>query len=157
MIAAKIDELRDVAAPPFAMGTRTMLLTAGEAAALLGLRDVATALYPAILRQVDTVAMSAFDWTTSQRIAGMVAAAIGEWDSADEHLRLALDQARSLPNRIDEPMIHFARAKMLVERGDAADRSVAEELLRTAVAGCRANGATGRERLAAQLLSQCQS
>ena len=157
MLAAKVDELRELTAPPAAMGGRHMLMTSGEAAALLDLPDVATALYPAIMGQVDTVVMSAFDYVTSQRVAGMVAAAIGEWDRADEHLRLALEQARNLPNRVDEPMVRYAQAKMLLDRGDAADRTTAEELLRTALAGCRENGAKGREQLVAKLLEQCWS
>jgi tetratricopeptide (TPR) repeat protein len=155
MIDAQLDELRSLGPPPAAMGARAMLQAAGEAAALLNLRDVAQALYPPIVAQVDTVVMSAFDWTMSQRIAGMVAAAIGEWDRADEHLRRALDQACRLPNRIDEPMVRYARAKMLLDRGEAADRPAAGELLRAAIAGFRHSGATLRESLAAQLLERC--
>jgi tetratricopeptide (TPR) repeat protein len=157
MLAAKVDELREVTAPPAAMGGRHMLMTSGEAAALLDLRDVANALYPAILGQVDTVVMSAFDYVMSHRIAGMVAAAIGEWERADEHLRRALEQARNLPNRVDEPMILFSRAKMLLDRGDPSDRPAADDLLQTAVAGARRNGAVLREQLAQQLLDRLQN
>lgn len=46
----------------------------------------------------------------------------------------------------------FARAKMLPDRGDAADRAAAEELLQTAVTGFRQSGATTRERVVQQLL-----
>jgi tetratricopeptide (TPR) repeat protein len=152
MLAEKVDELCAITPPPAAMGVRSMLFNAGEAAALLGLPDVARALYPAILNQIDTVVMWAFDWTTSHRIAGMVAAAIGEWADAEEHFRLALDQARGLPNRIDEPMVLYTRARMLLDRADPADRAVATELLREAVAGFRQIGATLRERLAQDLL-----
>jgi class 3 adenylate cyclase/tetratricopeptide (TPR) repeat protein len=154
MLAEKVDELREVPAPPAPMGRRHMLMAAAEAAALLGLRDVARSLYPAVVGQVGTVLMAAFDYMTSQRAAGMVAATIGEWDRADEHLRLALEDARVLPNLVDEPMIHYARAKMLLDRGDASDRSAAQDLLQTAVADFRRNGATLRERLAQQLLDE---
>jgi tetratricopeptide (TPR) repeat protein len=153
MLAAKLDELAQLSGPPAAMGSRHMLMNAGEAAALLGLRDAASALYPAIERQVDTVAMTAFDYLISQRVAGMVAAAIHDWERADEHLHRALEHAQNLPNRVDEPMVQYARGKMLLDRGDPADRPAAEELVRTAIGGFRRNGATLRERLAQQLLA----
>jgi len=81
----------------------------------------------------------------------MVAAASGNWERAEEHLRVALDQSRSLPNVLEEPSVHFAHAKLLIDRGAVADRDRAAELLDLAVAGHRRIGSTLREELAMRL------
>jgi hypothetical protein len=112
-----------------------MLTAAGVTSGLLDLPDIAAALHPAIAALADRIVMQPFSWMLVHRVAGMTAAASGQWDDAERHFDLAIDQARSRPHRLEEPTVHFCRAKMLLARGRPDDQYRATELLDLALAG----------------------
>jgi tetratricopeptide (TPR) repeat protein len=102
---------------------------AGEAAARLGLRDVCTELYPALAAMTDRFVMRPFDWALTERVAGMAAACAGEHEAAVRHLELALEQARSLPNLVDEHQVLHQYGELLLQRGDERGRGLLEQAL----------------------------
>jgi tetratricopeptide (TPR) repeat protein len=123
----------DASAPA---GVFLQVSIAGEAAARLGLSDLCEELYPALAGMTERLVMRPFDWALTERVAGMAAACAGKEDEALRHLERALEQARSLPSRIDEPQVLHQYGELLLKRGD--DRAPA--LLERALEGYRALG-----------------
>jgi tetratricopeptide (TPR) repeat protein len=136
---------------PIAVGKSAMLAAVGEASGLLDLPDVAAAVYPALAALADRLAMQPFSWSLVHRIAGMAATASGQWEHAERHLDRALEQAETLPNRLEEPSVRYCRAKMLIRRGRPEDRRPAIELLDRARADYERSKATLRVDLVRQL------
>ncbi|MBI4831168.1 MAG: hypothetical protein HY801_06365, partial [Candidatus Lindowbacteria bacterium] len=54
-------------------------------------------------------------------------------DKAEEHYRIALQQAEELPYKIDQPEIRRWYACMLIERNGVGDKKKARSLLEEAV------------------------
>jgi hypothetical protein len=152
MLAEQTEQLHSIRGDqPIAIGTSAMLTAAGEASALLDIRDMAAALYPALAALAERFVMQPFSWVLTQRIAGMAAAACGQWADAQRHLDRALEQARSLPNRLDEPAVHYWQARLLLDRGHREDRGRAAEDLDRAMTGFAYSGATLRVEMARRL------
>jgi len=74
--------------------------------------------------------------------AGIAAAAGGDWDRAEKHHRIAIDQAGSAPYRTAQPLARYWYADMLLTRGENGDRERAIELLGEALQLCQAVGMT---------------
>jgi hypothetical protein len=66
----------------------------------------------------------------TQTIAGVAAGAAHQWDAAEEHFRIALQQAESFPHILEQAEIRRFHAMMLKERGAAGDSKRACTLLR---------------------------
>ena len=62
-------------------------------------------------------------------IAGMAAAAAREWEAAEDHFQTALQQADSVPHRLEQAEIRRFHAMMLMERSATGDREQARTLL----------------------------
>ena len=117
-----------------AIGRLMMLYSAAQGSVVAGLRDDAAALYPDVVEQLPRLAIgNLFDLTLAERIAGMAAAAAGEWDAAQGHFERALRQADELPIRLERPQVQHWHAVMLLDRGDPDDRVRARSMLTEAL------------------------
>jgi tetratricopeptide (TPR) repeat protein len=116
-------------------GSGLMLLSAAEGCAVFGWTDELAELYPLVAVVAKRMPVRVFDHTTTERIAGMAAAALGRWDDADAHFSTALRQSESIPNRADDAAVRHRYADMLLRRGRPEDRDRALALLRDAVEG----------------------
>ena len=68
-----------------------------------------------------------------EAVAGMAAAAGEQWDAAETHFRTALGQAEEIPNKIGQPEVRRAYARMLIDRTASGDQKQARTLLDEAV------------------------
>jgi tetratricopeptide (TPR) repeat protein len=74
--------------------------------------------------------------------AGIAAAAGRDWERAEKHHRIAIDQADSAPYRTAQPLARYWYAEMLLARAADGDRERAIELFREALRLCKAAGMT---------------
>jgi hypothetical protein len=66
-------------------------------------------------------------------IAGIAAAAARQWQAAEEHFQIAMQQAESFPYRLEQAEIRRFHAMMLIDRAAPGDREKAQTLLREAL------------------------
>ena len=66
-------------------------------------------------------------------IAGVAAAAARQWDAAEEHFQIAMQQAESFPNRLEQTEIRRFHAMMLLDRAAPGDSQRARTLLSEAL------------------------
>ena len=62
-------------------------------------------------------------------VAGITAAAARQWEAAEEHFQIAMQQAESLPNLLEQAEIRRFHAMMLMNRAARGDREKARALL----------------------------
>jgi hypothetical protein len=98
---------------------------------MLGEHSRAGQLYPLVCELIDTgpvVLWPIFRFTHT--IAGLAAAAARQWEVAEEHFQIAMQQAESFPNRLEQTEIRRFHSMMLIDRAAAGDREKAQTLLR---------------------------
>ena len=115
-------------------GSWMLLLAVIEGLFVLGEREQAAVLYRDALELIDTGTifvqiLSRFTRTA----AGISAAAARNWNVAEEHFRIGLEQAQALPNRLEHTEIRRFSAMMLLDRAAPGDREKAQTLLRGAL------------------------
>ena len=105
-------------------------LLAVEGLFILGEHEHAAALYPLLcdLVATGTVGMI-FTSRLAQTAAGLGAAASRNWNAAEEHFRIALEQAESLPDQVEQAEIRRFHAMMLLDRAARGDLKSARALL----------------------------
>jgi len=111
-------------------GAWNMLLLVIEGLIVLGEREKAAVLYPLTLEHLATGAV--WTWTAPRfvrTVAGIAAAAAGEWTAAERHFEVALQQAEVFPHRLEQVEIRRFRAMMLLDRGAPGDGATARWLL----------------------------
>jgi hypothetical protein len=111
-------------------GSWSMLANVIEGFAMLDERSRAAELYPLALELISTGAVSL--WTSArltQTVAGIAAAAARNWEAAEDHFRIALQQAASFPHRLEQAEIRRFHAMMLIDRAAPGDRKKARTLL----------------------------
>jgi len=115
---------------PNAAGSWWMLALGIEGLVMLGEQSQAARLYPLARELVGTgaIALWAFSRFT-QTVAGIAAAAARHWDAAEEHFQIALQQAESFPNVLEQAEINRFKAMMLIDRAGSGDRENAKTLL----------------------------
>jgi class 3 adenylate cyclase/tetratricopeptide (TPR) repeat protein len=136
-------------------GAWTMLFRVVEGLAVLAERNEAAKLYPLVLEAIDTGAV--IPWSGDrlvQTVAGMAAAAGGQWGKAEEHYQTALRQAHELPVVIQQPEVRRWYARMLIDRNAPGDREKARELLTEAIAMYRRIGMPKHVEMAEALLGE---
>ena len=89
---------------PAFVGDRLFALLATEALAVIGDREACASLYPAAL---DTVEGGVTLWYPGlgQRYLGISAACGEQWDVAERHFQIALEQAHEIPVRSEQPEV----------------------------------------------------
>jgi len=65
----------------------------------------------------------------TQTVAGIAAAAARHWEAAEDHFQAALEQAESIPHRLEQAEIRRFHAMMLMDRAGRGDRQDARRLL----------------------------
>jgi tetratricopeptide (TPR) repeat protein len=115
-------------------GSWFMLALVIEGLAMLGERGQATELYPLVSDLLETGAVALWPIHRFTRtIAGIAASAARNWEAAEEHFQIAMRQAESLPNRLEQTEIRRFHAMMLIDRAAPDDREKAQRLLREAL------------------------
>jgi hypothetical protein len=115
-------------------GSWMLLLAAIEGLFVLGEREQAAALYPDVRELIHTGTifvqiLSRFPRT----VAGISATAARNWNVAQEHFRIGLEQAEALPNQLEQTDIRRFHAMMLLDRAATGDREKAQMLLNEAL------------------------
>ena len=115
-------------------GSWMLLLAAIEGLFVLGEREQAAVLYRDVRELIDTGTifvqiMSRFPRTA----AGISAAAARNWNVAEEHFRIGLEQSKALPNQLEQTEIRRFHAMMLLDRAATGDREKAQTLLNEAL------------------------
>jgi len=116
---------------PNTVGSWVMLLLVIEGLFMLGEHSQAEQLYPLACELVAIGAVA--HWAISrftQTIAGIAAAAARQWEAAEEHFQIALEQAHAFPNLLEQVEIRRFHAMMLMDRAASGDREKARTLLR---------------------------
>jgi hypothetical protein len=115
-------------------GSWDMLINVIEGLVVLGEQSHAAQLYPLVLEVVDTGTL-AFSprCRLTQTIAGLSAGAAQKWEAAEDHFRVALQQAVSFPSRLEQAEVRRFHAMMLLDRAIPGDREKAQTLLSEAL------------------------
>jgi tetratricopeptide (TPR) repeat protein len=115
-------------------GSWSMLANVTEGFAMLGERSRVAELYPLAREMIATGAVDL--WPISrltQTIAGIAAAAARNWEAAEDHFQIAMQQAESFPHRLEQAEIRRFHAMMLIDRAAPGDRRKAHTLLSEAL------------------------
>src|SRR5271163_2031897 len=115
-------------------GSWMLLLAAIEGLFVLGEREQAAVLYRDVRELIHTGTifvqiLSRFPHT----VAGISATAAHNWNVAQEHFRIGLEQAKALPNQLEQTEIRRFHAMMLLDRAATGDREIARTLLKEAL------------------------
>jgi tetratricopeptide (TPR) repeat protein len=129
----KLHVLKRRSEPP-AIGVWLLLLGVVEALAVLEERREAARLYPLVAEGLATGTLVAgVPPALLEKRAGMAAAAAEDWERAEQHFEAALEQARSIPHRLELPEVARWHAAMLLDRGGAGDRERAARMMDEAI------------------------
>jgi hypothetical protein len=91
-------------------------------------------LYPLARELIGTGAMVLWPiFRFTQTVAGIAAAAARQWEAAEEHFRIAMQQAKSFPNILEQAEIRRFHAMMLIDRAAPRNSEKAQTLLREAL------------------------
>jgi tetratricopeptide (TPR) repeat protein len=111
-------------------GAWTSLRCLVEGLVVLRRRDEAATLYPLTLEAMQCGRVAAlWDLRLLEALAGIAAAAGGDFIRAEEHFETALRQAHEIPVVIEQPETRRLYAAMLIDRGGPGDRERAGQLL----------------------------
>jgi tetratricopeptide (TPR) repeat protein len=142
---------------PNTLGSWAMLLLVIEGLAIVGEQEQAAQLYPLVRQLVDTGAIC-LAWISrfSQTMAGVAAAAGRQWETAEMHFHLALQQAEHFPHRLEQAEIRRFYGAMLLERSAVTDRRKAQRLLSEALTNYTHIGMPRHVAITQALLDKCQ-
>jgi hypothetical protein len=102
---------------PNTSGSWSMLALAIEGLVILGENSQAGQLYPLARELVDTGAVVLWPiFRFTRTVAGVAAAAAGQWEAAEDHFQTASRQAESVPHRVEQAEILRFHAMMLIGR-----------------------------------------
>ena len=119
---------------PNGAGSWSMLALVIEGLVMLGEQAQAAQLYPLVRELIGTGAVVLWPSTRlTQTIAGIAAAAARQWEPAEEHFQIAMQQAESLPHILEQAEIRRFHAVMLIDRAAPGDRDKAQTLLNEAL------------------------
>jgi tetratricopeptide (TPR) repeat protein len=91
-------------------------------------------LYPLVGELLDTGAVALWPiFRFTHTIAGLAATAARQWEAAEEHFRIAMQQAASFPDRLEQAEIRRFHAMMFIDRAAPGDREKAQTLLSEAL------------------------
>jgi tetratricopeptide (TPR) repeat protein len=134
---AILDEKRGwlpLSGQPNTIGSWLMLPLVIEGLAMLGEQSQAAQLYALARELVGTGAVTLWPiFRSTQTIAGIAAAAARQWEAAEDHFQVAMQQAESFPHLLEQAEIRRFHAMMLIDRGAPGDRKKAQTLLREAL------------------------
>jgi hypothetical protein len=107
-----------------------MLALVIEGLVMLGEQPQAGELYPLARELIGTGAVVLWPiFRFTQTVAGVAAAAARQWEAAEEHFQIAMQQAESFPYRLEQADIRRFHAMMLMDRAAPGDREKVQALL----------------------------
>jgi tetratricopeptide (TPR) repeat protein len=119
---------------PNTAGSWLMLALVIEGLVMLGEHSQAGQLYPLVCELIGTGPVVLWPiFRLTHTIAGVAAAAARQWEAAEEHFQIAMQQAESFPNRLEQTEIRRFQAMMLIDRAAPGDREKAQTLLSEAL------------------------
>jgi hypothetical protein len=134
---ALLDETRALlprSGRPNEMSSWMMLLLVIEGLVMLGEHSQAAPFYPLVQELIDLGVVELFRISHfSHTIAGLAAGAARQWEVAEDHFRIGMQQAESLPDSLEQAEIRRFHAMMLLVRDSSGDRTTAQELLAEAL------------------------
>jgi tetratricopeptide (TPR) repeat protein len=155
---AIINEPRVRSALSSQQGTRgswLMVALVIEGLVILGERSRAAQLYPLARALVDTQAVALWPvFRFTYTVAGMAAAAAGEWEAAQDYFQTALRQTESFPHLLEQAEIQRFRAMMLMDRSAPGDRETAQKSLTEALHSYASIGMRRHVELTQALINQ---
>jgi tetratricopeptide (TPR) repeat protein len=123
-----------VSGQPNIRGSWWMLALVIEGLVMLGEHSQAGHFYPLARELIDTGAVVLWPiFRVTQTIAGIAAAAARQWEAAEEHFQIAMQQAESFPYRLEQAEIRRFHVMMLKDRAGPGDRERAQTLVREAL------------------------
>jgi tetratricopeptide (TPR) repeat protein len=115
-------------------GSWLMLALVIEGLVMLGEHSQASQLYPLVCEMVDSGPVVLWPiFRLTHTIVGMAAGSARQWEAAEEHFRIAMQQAEAFPQLLEQAEIRRFHAMMLIDRGARGDREKAQALLREAL------------------------
>jgi class 3 adenylate cyclase/tetratricopeptide (TPR) repeat protein len=154
-IAERIEDRFAVPGRPNTATSQTLAHHAAEAFVILGERESAAALYPAVKDTIDKGCISrGLDYRLLQILAGATAWCADDWALATEHFEEALQITRTLPLRLEEPEAERFYVQALIEHGDTDDLERARSLAVDAIASYNRIGMPRHEALVAAMLER---
>jgi tetratricopeptide (TPR) repeat protein len=115
-------------------GSWMLLLAAIEGLFVLDEREHAAMLYPDVEELIHTGEICIHSITRfPQSAAGIAATAARKWDAAENHFQIAMQQAESYPNVVEQADIRRFSAMTLLDRAALGDREKARVLLNEAL------------------------
>ncbi len=101
---------------------------------MLGAQAQAAELYSLVGDLLDTGAVALWPIRRFARtIAGIAAAAARQWEAAEDHFQIALEQAETYSDHLEQTEIRRFHPMMLIDRAALGDREKAQTLLREAL------------------------
>jgi tetratricopeptide (TPR) repeat protein len=132
-----------------------MLLLVIEGLVMLGEHSQAGPFYPLVQELIDLGAVELFRISHfTHTIAGLAAGAARQWETAEEHFRIAMQQAESLPDSLEQAEIRRFHAMMLLVRDSSGDRTTARVLLAEALESYTRIGMRRHAELTRELLGR---
>jgi tetratricopeptide (TPR) repeat protein len=142
---------------PNTMGSWWMLALVIEGLFVLGEHSQAGELYPLARELVDTGAIAVWPiMRFASTAAGIAASAAGQWEAAEDHFQLAMQQAESIPHRLEQAEIRRFHAMMLMNRAATGDREIAKTLLAKALETYTRVGMPRHIEMTQTVLDRCQ-
>jgi tetratricopeptide (TPR) repeat protein len=142
---------------PNTMGSWWMLALVIEGLFVLGEHSEAGELYPLARELVDTGAIAVWPiMRFASTAAGIAASAAGQWEAAEDHFQLAMQQAESIPHRLEQAEIRRFHAMMLMNRAATGDREIAKTLLAKALETYTRVGMPRHIEMTQTVLDRCQ-
>ena len=136
-------------------GAWWMLALVIEGLVMLGRQAQTVELYPLARELVEIGVVTLWPiFRFSRTTAAIAAAAAHQWETAEEHFHVALQQAESFPYVLEQPEIRRFRAMMLLDRAAAGDREMARKLAGEAMAVYSRIGMSRHIELSQALLDQ---
>jgi tetratricopeptide (TPR) repeat protein len=134
---AILDEKRTLlprSGQPNTAGSWLMLALVIEGLVMLGEHSQAGQLYPLVCELVGIGPVVLWPiFRLTHTIVGVAAAAARQWEAAEEHFQIAMQQAESFPNLLEQAEIRRFHAMMLIDRAARGDRETSQTLLREAL------------------------
>jgi tetratricopeptide (TPR) repeat protein len=124
-----------------------------EGLAVLDDRKRAAEIYPLVLEAIGLGSVVGYTFHLFQKVAGISAAAGGQWQKAEQHYQTALRQVHEIPHRLEQPEVRRWFARMLIERDLPGDRENARKLLEEAIEAYQMIGMPKHLELAQQMRS----
>jgi tetratricopeptide (TPR) repeat protein len=111
-------------------GSWWMLALVVEGLYIIGERSQAGQLYPLVREFIATGTVTLWSLARfTQTIAGIAAASARQYENAEEHFRIAMQQAESFPDQLEQAEIRRFHAMMLIDRAAGDDYEKARKLL----------------------------